>query len=114
LAEWLAWAETYPQESLDWRDRFFLEQRQAGWLSAKEQVYDLNSLERFPLLNSAKIYSLLLSIPESQRLGSLVQIELLKQLAPELLKYPFNPSNNYFNVWLKIALRFRDYLKYIS
>lgn len=113
LQEWLTWVQTHPQAHLDWRDRFFLEQRQAGWLSAKEQVYDLNSLERFPILNSAKIYSLLLSIPESKRLGSLIQVELLKQLAPELLKYPFNPPDNYFNPWLKAAVRSRDRPKYL-
>ncbi len=113
LREWLTWVQTHPQEHLDWRDRFFLEQRQAGWLSAKEQVYDLDSLERFPILNSARIYSLLLSIPESKRLGSLVQVELLKQLAPKLLKYPFNPADTYFNPWLKVAIRSRDRPKYI-
>jgi hypothetical protein len=113
LQEWLTWVQAHPQQHLDWRDRFFLEQRQAGWLSAKEQVYDLNSLERFPLLNAGRIYSLLLSIPEPQRLGSLVQIALLKQLAPELLKYPFNPPDTHFNRWLKIAVKSRDNPKYL-
>ena len=113
LRQWLTWVQAHPQPHLDWRDRFFLEQRQAGWLSAKEQVYDLNSLERFPILNCATIYSLLLSIPETKRLGSLVQVELLTQLAPELLKYPFNPPDNYFNSWLKVAVRSRDRPKYI-
>ncbi|MEM8718930.1 MAG: hypothetical protein AAGE84_06420 [Cyanobacteria bacterium P01_G01_bin.39] len=113
LRHWLTWVEADPQSHLDWRDRFFLEQRQAGWLSAKEQVYDLNSLERFPILNSARIYSLLLSIPESKRLGSLVQVELLSQLAPELLQYPFNPPDNYFSHWLKVAIRTRDRPQYI-
>ena len=113
LRQWLTWVQAHPQEHLDWRDRFFLEQRQAGWLSAKEQVYDLNSLERFPILNCATIYSLLLSIPETKRLGSLVQVELLTQLAPELLKYPFNPPDKYFNPWLKVAVRSRDRPKYL-
>ncbi len=113
LRQWLTWVQAHPQPHLDWRDRFYLEQRQAGWLSAKEQVYDLNSLERWPILNSARIYSLLLSIPEAKRLGSLVQVELLKQLAPELLNYPFNPPDNYFNPWLKVAVRSRDRPQYL-
>ncbi|HHP7229767.1 MAG TPA: hypothetical protein ACFCUY_02785 [Xenococcaceae cyanobacterium] len=105
LATWLTWVESHPQPNLDWRDRFFLEQRQAGWLSSKEQVYDLTNLARFPILNAARIYALLLSIPESQRLGSLVQVALLKQLAPELLDYPFNPPDTDFNFWSKIWYR---------
>ncbi len=109
LRDWLEWLLEYPQMHLDWRDRFFLEQRQAGWLSSKEQLYDLTQLERFPILNAARNYALLLGLEESQRLGSLVQEELIRQLAPELLKYPFNPPDNYFGTLRAIAIEFRDY-----
>ena len=98
LRDWLDWVLQHPQDNLDWRDRFFIEQRQAGWLSSKEQVYDLAQLERFPILNCAYIYSLLLSLKEEQRLGSLVQKELIRQVAPELLQYPFNPNDFYFGM----------------
>ncbi|MDJ0599847.1 MAG: hypothetical protein QNJ37_13505 [Crocosphaera sp.] len=98
LKQWLAWVKKYPQDNLDWRDRFYLEQRQGGWLSAKEQVYDLAILERFPILNCANIYCLLLSIKEEKRLGSLVQEELMSQCMPEILKYPFNPDDSYFGI----------------
>ena len=113
MTEWLEWVAKYPQNYLDWRDRFFLEQRQAGWLSSKEQVYDLTNLTRFPILNAARTYSLLLSIPEAQRLGSLVQVALLKQLAPDLLEYPFNHVDEYFNPWLRRAVKIRDNPKYL-
>lgn len=113
MTEWLTWVQQHPQKNLDWRDRFFLEQRQAGWLSSKEQVYDLTDLIRFPILNAARTYSLLLSIPEAKRLGSLVQVALLEQLAPELLQYPFNPPEDYFNRWLKLAAKTRDNPKYL-
>ena len=113
MTEWLTWVQQHPQKNLDWRDRFFLEQRQAGWLSSKEQVYDLTNLSRFPILNAACIYSLLLSIPEAKRLGSLVQVALIEQLAPELLQYPFNPPEDYFNRWLKLAVKTRDNPKYL-
>lgn len=96
IRAWLEWAISNPQEHLDWRDRFFIEQRQAGWLSSKEQVYDLTKIERFPILNSARNYALLLGLEESQRLGSLVQVEMIRRLAPELLNYPFNPPEQYF------------------
>ncbi|MDJ0843610.1 hypothetical protein [Crocosphaera sp.] len=98
LKQWLAWVKKYPQKNLDWRDRFYLEQRQGGWLSTKEQVYDLAVLERFPILNCANIYCLLLSIKEEKRLGSLVQEELISQCMPEILKYPFNPDDSYFGI----------------
>ncbi|MEM9510591.1 MAG: hypothetical protein AAGA16_23395, partial [Cyanobacteria bacterium P01_E01_bin.35] len=105
MTAWLSWVQQHPQANLDWRDRFFLEQRQAGWLSSKEQVYDLSDLIRFPILNAARTYSLLLSIPEAKRLDSLVQVAILKQLNPNLLKYPFNPDNDYFNLWSKLRFK---------
>lgn len=108
LKEWLAWIEQHPQPHLDWRDRFFLEQRQAGWLSSKEQVYDLTDLTRFPVLNASRTYSLLLSIPTAKRLGSLVQVALLERIAPQLCQYPFNPADNTFNRWLRLAIATRD------
>lgn len=97
LKEWLNWVLENPQENLDWRDRFYLEQRQAGWLSSKEQLYDLNDLFRFPILNSGYLYSLLLSIKKEKRFASTVQIDLINKIAPQLNQYPFNPSNSYFN-----------------
>ncbi len=108
IRDWLEWIIAHPQKHLDWRDRFYIEQRQAGWLSSKEQLYDLTKLERFPVLNAARNYALLLSLEESQRLGSLVQVELIRQLAPKLLKYPCNPSDEYFGIFRAIAIKFPD------
>lgn len=113
MTEWLIWVQQHPQQHLDWRDRFFLEQRQAGWLNNKEQVYDLTNLTRFPILNASRTYSLLLSIPEAKRLGSLVQVALLERLAPKLCQYPFNPADDKFNRWLRMAIATRDNPKYL-
>ncbi|MEL6494870.1 MAG: hypothetical protein AAFQ41_07070 [Cyanobacteria bacterium J06623_7] len=110
LVDWLTWIERYPQPHLDWRDRFFLEQRQGGWLSSKEQVYDLSNLTRFPVLNAARTYALLLSIPEEQRLNSLIQVALLKQLQPQLLEYPFNPDYGHFSRWERWQLKLTNKL----
>ena len=93
VGEWLQWTLDHPHAHLDWRDRFYLEQRHAGWLSSKEQLYDLTDLERFPVLNAASNYALLLGVPESERLKSKLQAKLIKRLAPELLRYPFNPPD---------------------
>lgn len=108
VRDWLEWAIAHPHEHLDWRDRFFIEQRQGGWLSSKEQVYDLTWLERFPILNAARNYALLLGLEEDQRLGSLLQVELIRRIAPEVLKYPFNPNNGYFGILQTIAIKSSD------
>ena len=97
LKEWLNWVVENPQENLNWRDRFYIEQRQAGWLSCKEQLYDLNDSFRFPILNSAYLYSLFLSIKEEKRFASTIQIDLINKTVPQLNQYPFNPPNSYFN-----------------
>ena len=97
LKEWLNWVIENPQENLNWRDRFYIEQRQAGWLSCKEQLYDLNDFFRFPILNSAYLYSLFLSIKEEKRFASKIQIDLINKIAPQLNRYPFNPSESDFS-----------------
>lgn len=96
---WLSWVFDHSQEHLNWRDRFFIEQRQAGWLSSKEQLYDLNDLQRFPILNSAYLFSLLLSIEEEKRIGSKIQRELINRVNPQLSQYPYNPDDLYFGAW---------------
>ncbi len=112
LQEWVDWARQYPQEHLDWRDRIFIEQRQAGWLSSKEQVYDLTPLQRFPILNSASNYATLLSFPEHQRLNSLLQEELIRRVMPKLLNYPFNAQDMQFSLWTMMKSLAGDAPKY--
>ena len=107
VREWLEWALQHPQQNLDWRDRFFIEQRQAGWLSSKEQLYDLGVLDRFPVLNAARTYAFLLGLEPSQRHGSVVQAELIRRVAPELLRYPFNPPDRHFGILRGFAIRSR-------
>ncbi|WP_339384469.1 hypothetical protein [Oscillatoria sp. FACHB-1407] len=95
IYDWLMWIYQYPQEGLDWQDRFCLEQGQAGWLSSKEQLYDMTPLERFPILNSAYNYSLVLSLSKEQRTGSKIQQDLIRQTYPKLLKYPIHLPDYY-------------------
>ena len=108
LRDWLAWTLQTPHVGLDWRDRFYIEQREAGWMSSKEQVYDMAPLERFPLLNAARTYALLLSLPEEQRLGSVVQSAVITRLAPELMTHPFNPPGRHFGRARGALIRTRD------
>ncbi|MEM9156418.1 MAG: hypothetical protein AAGB13_15505, partial [Cyanobacteria bacterium P01_F01_bin.33] len=113
IQTWLNWTVSHPQPNLSWRDRFFLEQRQAGWLSSKEQLYDLTDLVRFPVLNSAYLYSLILSIRERKRLGSKLQEDLIERLSPELAKYPYNPGDAYFSLLEIFASKSKDLPGYV-
>ncbi len=67
LAEWVAAADQAPVPGLDWRDRLYLEQRLAGWLSALEQSLDITLAERVHVANAAATYALLLGLPEDVR-----------------------------------------------
>ncbi len=105
VCEWLDWVLDHPLDDLDWRDRFYIEQRMGGWLSSKEQVYDMATLERVPLLNAARTYGLLLGLDEARRLESGAQVELLERLAPNLLRYPLNPPDSEFGPFTRLRKR---------
>jgi hypothetical protein len=102
LLEWLQWACRYPQENLDWRDRFLIEQRRAGWLSSKEQLYDMLPLERLSLHNSARTFSLILSIPQTDLAGIKLQELIIQRTFPPLAEYPFNPPERQFG-WHRLV-----------
>ena len=113
LKEWLEWIISHPQENLNWRDRFYLEQRQGGWLSSKEQLYDLNDLNRFPILNSAYLYSLFLAVKKERRLNAEIQKDSIANTAPKLMQYPFNPKDIYFNPLDIIRSKRENLLEYL-
>lgn len=92
LVEWETWVKETPTDGLDWRDRFYLEQRVAGWLSSIEQSLDLTDTERFYVINSHNIISLLLSVPEEKRKITQHHVDLINNMSPEILKFPFNPN----------------------
>ena len=91
LSEWINWTRQTPHKEMDWRDRFYLEQRLAGWLSSLEQSLDLIDADRFHTVNSHYYFACVLQITEEKRRVSQHQIDLIERMAPELLKFPFNP-----------------------
>ncbi|MEO1015920.1 MAG: hypothetical protein AAFX08_12100 [Pseudomonadota bacterium] len=105
LKDWITWAVSDAERGMDWRDRFFIEQDNGGWLSAKEQLYDLNAVERFPVLNAARNYALLLSLPDDLTDKSKVQLEIIRRTAPDLLDYPFNPPDLTFGLRRLVAAK---------
>lgn len=96
IRQWLEWVKQTPQAHMDWRDRFYIEQRLAGWQSSKEQLYDLSNIQRIPIVNAARTYALMLSIAENRRLNAKYQLDLISQAVPQISCYPCNPSDEYF------------------
>jgi hypothetical protein len=95
-SEWKQWVEDHPSDGLDWRDRFYVEQRVAGWLSAIEQSLDLTDIESFYMANCNHVLSLFISIPDEKRRTFQSYEDLISLMHPSLLKYPFNQRNSAF------------------
>jgi hypothetical protein len=89
--EWASWIQEHP-EPIDWRDRFYWEQRLAGWSSSFAQAGDLAPPERFYPANSRRFASGLLAFPEAVRRRSDHQRAILESLSPELAAVPINPE----------------------
>jgi hypothetical protein len=99
LTEWVEWVKQTPTDELDWRDRFYLEQRIAGWASSIQQALDLIDAERLLIANSYDLVSLFLSIPEEKRKNCEYHVDLIRKMFPTLLRYPFNPRAP---IWLRL------------
>ncbi len=102
LASWLLEVDRQQrdggdQHQVDWRDRFYLEQRMAGWQAPKEQLYDLHRHERFFPINSARTFGLLLAVEEERRRGAAHQRELIAAIDDRLMAEPFNPEGRSFS-----------------
>lgn len=105
LAHWFEWVEATPNAGLDWRDRFYLEQRIGAWLSSSQFAQDLVEPERGHIVNSREVISTLLSIPNEIRCSGKHHVDLIERMAPELLAYPFNPPDP---AWVRLTKRVRQ------
>jgi hypothetical protein len=93
LQEWRAWTEQTPHREVDWRDRWYIEQRVGTWASSNEQAVDLSPCARVFLSSCGRYMSSMLQVPEHIRQVSSHQVELIRRMAPSLLAYPFNPRD---------------------
>lgn len=109
LALWLKYIETH-KESIDWRDRLYLEQRVGGWLSSIEQALDLTDFDRIHPLNSKILISLLMSLSKEIRKDKNHQVEIIRLCEPKLLQYPFNKKtfNETIRNKIKIVINIYD------
>jgi hypothetical protein len=105
IAEWAEWVERTPCPGLDWRDRLYLEQRLGGWASSIEQALDLTAYERAYIANSHLYMSTVLALPEETRLAGRHHVDLVRRMAPELLRFPFNPPDD---ALVKLSFRVRN------
>jgi hypothetical protein len=107
LQEWRAWTEATEHPEIDWRDRFYIEQRLGAWASSIEQALDLSPCMRIPLSSCGRYMSGILQIPEHIRQESAHQVELIRRMAPDLLAYPFNPKDSLIRR-IPRAMRYRS------
>ena len=98
-------------QDMDWRDRFYLEQRLAGWLSSEEQSLDLIDADKFYIANSHYYFAHMLRVPEEKRCVSQHHIDLIARMAPELIKFPFNPGVSTRQKVLRKLIIAADYLR---
>jgi hypothetical protein len=89
---WASWLHRTRDHALDWRDRFYIEQRLAGWLATIGQGTDLAGVDYVHLANCAAYLAETLAIEEDVRRAGRHQGDLLRRLAPALAELPVNPA----------------------
>lgn len=116
--KWVQWVAQTPQVTLDWRDRYYIEQRLAGWLACTEQALDIVNIPRFVPANSSLFYNVMLNLPQDVRKTKVQMTDLIRYLSPELLQVPINPPvkfyyKQYRRVLFKIS-KIKQVLSFIS
>lgn len=92
-SKWVDYYNYVYSEQIDWRDRFYLEQRLSGWLRAGQQGLDLVKGERIHVYNTQRILCAALSLPHHKRKNKEFIKDLIKRMAPELNELPYNPPD---------------------
>lgn len=92
IEEWGKWIKENPESDVDWKCRFYLEERVGAWLSYLEYADDITNVERIHLANCTNIISLMLSIPIDKRKDGQYQIDLINKFEPCLTDYKINPK----------------------
>lgn len=100
--EWRAWVAADPADQLDWRERFFLEGRLAGYLASVEQSLDILPTLHMHPANVAEIYARGLALPLSWRVNKEHQHRLVGQWAAPLAEVAYNTPDP---IWRKLWWR---------
>jgi hypothetical protein len=94
--KWVQWVAQTPQITLDWRDRYYIEQRLSGWLACTEQALDMVNIPRLVPANSSLFYNVMLNLPQDIRKTKVQMTDLIRYLSPELLEVPINPPVKFY------------------
>jgi len=108
LDEWIKWADQSPQPGLDWRDRFEIEQREAGWVSDSVQAMELAEKQFCFPFNCSSFFALSLLVAPEKRGPGQHQRDLIRHMAPQLLEAPTNPDDAYFPALTRLYWHWRD------
>ena len=103
-SEWIEYCNNSNLERIDWRDRFYHEQRLASWLSANQQSLDIVKPERIHLYNNKRFLFSILKLDISERSNKDFIVRLIDELAPELNKYPYNEPDPLLYKLKKVAV----------
>ena len=90
---WAQWLHATHDARWDWRERFYVEQRLAGWLGAIGQGIDLTGIPRVHPANCAAYLADTLGIVPSIRESGRHQDDLTERLSPSLAGFPVNPPS---------------------
>ena len=91
---WAAWLHATRGPAMDWRDRFYVEQRGGGWLSSIGQGLDLAGPSRVHVASCAELLADLLAIPAHVRRIGAHHDHLIARMAPALTRFPVNPPDS--------------------
>ena len=86
---WVEWIEAHPEPSIDWRDRFYWEQRGAGWATALAQALDLTQGDTVNPMNCESLIVAVLHIERVKRHGKRWEVDLTYRMAPFLTDHPY-------------------------
>jgi hypothetical protein len=89
VRDWVEWIEAHPEPAIDWRDRFYWEQRGAGWAGALAQSLDLTQCESVNPVNCESLIASMLQIDRAKRHGKRWEVDLAYRMAPFLTDHPY-------------------------
>ncbi len=92
-ARWLEHVARTPVEGLNYQSRWPIEQSATGWQAPKEQLYDMQTLERFSVANAGTLTALMMALDHDKRRERAFEIPLIERLAPAIASFPRTPSD---------------------
>ena len=88
--EYISYVEENPISFVDLRDRFYIEQRVCGWVSAIEQSLDINDFTSIQIANCSELLSILVSCNEEERNRLALSYDTIRILEPKVLNLDVN------------------------